>query len=161
MAKLTATILATMAGTAAAFVPPAASGLPKSTTIVAPLLGEFANGMVGGEGPEPMPFNFGGEKTSKNFDPVGFSEVSFPSLAFPFRFAAIICPFAGIACGGAGRGGAGGRVVGGGGRPRREGRSEGDDAHACDGARRASSFASRRRPVAHRREAYVFSLALS
>jgi hypothetical protein len=30
--------------------------------------------MVGGEGPEPMPFNFGGEKTSKNFDPVGFSE---------------------------------------------------------------------------------------
>jgi hypothetical protein len=39
-------------------------------------LNEFAKGMVGGEGPEPMPFNFGGEKTSKNFDPVGFSEVS-------------------------------------------------------------------------------------
>ena len=32
--------------------------------------------MVGGEGPEPMPFNFfAGEKTAKNFDPVGFAEV--------------------------------------------------------------------------------------
>ena len=31
---------------------------------------------MGGEGPEPMPFNFfAGEKTAKNFDPVGFAEV--------------------------------------------------------------------------------------
>ena len=71
MAKLTATILATMAGTATAFAP-SASSAPKSSMA----LNEFAKGMVGGEGPEPMPFNFGGEKTSKNFDPVGFSEVS-------------------------------------------------------------------------------------
>lgn len=69
MAKLTATIL-TMAGTASAFAPIIAS-VPKTSA-----LSEFAKGMVGGEGPEPMPFNFGGEKTSKNFDPVGFSEVS-------------------------------------------------------------------------------------
>lgn len=73
MAKLTATILATMAGTATAFAPSASSSAPKTSMA----LNEFAKGMVGGEGPEPMPFNFGGEKTSKNFDPVGFSEVSF------------------------------------------------------------------------------------
>ncbi len=74
MAKLTATILATMAGTAAAFAPAASSSPPSSKSTTA--LNEFAKGMVGGEGPEPMPFNFGGERTSKNFDPVGFSEVS-------------------------------------------------------------------------------------
>mmetsp|Transcript_19293 Transcript_19293/g.41873 ORF Transcript_19293/g.41873 Transcript_19293/m.41873 type:complete len:209 (+) Transcript_19293:83-709(+) len=67
MAKFTAPILACMAGTAAAFAPAATT---KSTTS----LNEFAKGMVGSEGPEPMPFNFGGERTSKNFDPVGFSE---------------------------------------------------------------------------------------
>lgn len=67
MAKFTATILAGMVGTAAAFAPVA-------TTRSATSLNEFANGMVGGEGPEPMPFNFGGARTSKNFDPVGFSE---------------------------------------------------------------------------------------
>jgi len=71
MAKLTATILATMAGTATAFAPAAPSSAPKASIMA---LNEFAKGMVGGEGPEPMPFNFGGEKTSKNFDPVGFSE---------------------------------------------------------------------------------------
>ena len=32
----------------------------------------FANGMVGGEGPEPMPFTTA--NTSKNFDPAGFAE---------------------------------------------------------------------------------------
>ena len=78
MAKLTATILATMAGTATAFAPAAPSSLSKASMMA---LNEFAKGMVGGEGPEPMPFNFGGEKTSKNFDPVGFSEVSFFSLS--------------------------------------------------------------------------------
>lgn len=56
-----------MAGAAAAFSPAA-------TTRSATSLNEFANGMVGGEGPEPMPFNFGSGNTSKNFDPIGFSE---------------------------------------------------------------------------------------
>lgn len=32
----------------------------------------FANGMVGGEGPEPMPFTT--QNTSVNFDPAGFAE---------------------------------------------------------------------------------------
>jgi len=36
-------------------------------------LNEFANGLVGGEGPEPVPFNFPGQ-SSVNFDPLGFSE---------------------------------------------------------------------------------------
>lgn len=57
-----------MAGSAAAFAP-----APIATKTSS--LNEFAKGMVGSEGPEPMPFNWG-EKTSKNFDPVGFSEVS-------------------------------------------------------------------------------------
>lgn len=69
MAKFTATILAVTAGAAAAFAP-----ATQTTRSAAVQLSEFANGMVGGEGPEPMPFNFAGEKTSKNFDPVGFSE---------------------------------------------------------------------------------------
>jgi len=60
-------IFAATAGAAAAFAPVPATRATSSA------LGEFANGMVGGEGPEPMPFNWG-EKTSKNFDPVGFSE---------------------------------------------------------------------------------------
>ena len=64
----TAAILTAMAGSAAAFAP--TSSVRSSTS-----LSEFANGLVGGEGPEPMPFR-GGEKTSKNFDPAGFSEVS-------------------------------------------------------------------------------------
>jgi hypothetical protein len=68
MAKFTASILAVMAISAAAFAP-----APISTKTSS--LNEFAKGMVGSEGPEPMPFNWG-EKTSKNFDPVGFSEVS-------------------------------------------------------------------------------------
>ena len=59
---------ATLAATASAFAP--SSSVRSSTS-----LSEFANGLVGGEGPEPMPFR-GGEKTSKNFDPAGFSEVS-------------------------------------------------------------------------------------
>jgi hypothetical protein len=68
MAKFTASILAIMAGSTAAFAPAPIVSMTTS-------LNEFAKGMVGGEGPEPMPFNWG-EKTSKNFDPVGFSEVS-------------------------------------------------------------------------------------
>jgi hypothetical protein len=66
MAKFTSALLAAVAGSAAAFAP-AQTGAPKTA------LNEFAKGMVGSEGPEPMPFNWG-EKTSKNFDPVGFSE---------------------------------------------------------------------------------------
>ena len=64
-------LVAALAATASAFVP--ASVSHSKTSVSA-----FADGMVGGEGPEPMPFSPGG--TSKNFDPVGFSEVWFPSL---------------------------------------------------------------------------------
>jgi len=66
MAKFTAALLAAFAGAASAFAPVA----PSASTSA---LSEFANGLVGSEGPEPMPFNFG-DKTSKNFDPLGFSE---------------------------------------------------------------------------------------
>jgi len=53
-----------LAASASAFAPAPVN--TKSTQ-----LSEFANGLVGGEGPEPM---FSG---SKNFDPAGFSEVRF------------------------------------------------------------------------------------
>lgn len=59
------TIVAALAGSAAAFSP--ASVKQSSTSLNA-----FANGMVGGEGPEPMPFTSVG--SSKNFDPAGFAE---------------------------------------------------------------------------------------
>lgn len=61
----TVAILAALAGSAAAFAPAQVS---RTSTAV--------NGMadmVGGEGPEPMPF--APTKTSKNFDPAGFAEV--------------------------------------------------------------------------------------
>ena len=45
---------------------------PAKTARTASSLNEFANGYVGGEGPEPM--LIGGD--SKNWDPVGFTEVS-------------------------------------------------------------------------------------
>lgn len=70
MAKFTATILAVTAGAAAAFAP--STSTVRSTTAI----NEFANGLVGGEGPEPMPFRWGDSKNSKNFDPVGFAERS-------------------------------------------------------------------------------------
>ena len=58
-------ILATLAGSAAAFAPtPVAQTL---TTVNA------ITDMVGGEGPEPMPF--APSQTSVNFDPAGFAEV--------------------------------------------------------------------------------------
>lgn len=60
-------VLAALAGTAAAFA-------PTKSAVRTTSLSEFANGLVGGEGPEPMPFNFAGEKNAKNYDPVGFSE---------------------------------------------------------------------------------------
>jgi|EP00970_Alexandrium_tamarense_P017190 hypothetical protein len=62
-----AAVLALTASTASAFMAPS-TGAAKSQ------LNAFANGLVGGEGPEPMPFNLVGEKNAKNFDPAGFSE---------------------------------------------------------------------------------------
>lgn len=72
------TIIATMlssssSNTVVAFAPP--SPMLSSTSTTSSALHEFANGLVGGEGPEPMPFNFAGDKTAKNFDPIGFAEV--------------------------------------------------------------------------------------
>ena len=58
-------ILAALAGSAAAFAP---SQVARTNTAI--------NGMadmVGGEGPEPMPFS--SSQTSVNFDPAGFAEV--------------------------------------------------------------------------------------
>lgn len=60
-------LVAALAGSAAAFSP--AASVKQSSTVA----NAFANGLVGGEGPEPMPFTSKG--TSVNFDPVGFAEV--------------------------------------------------------------------------------------
>jgi hypothetical protein len=60
-------LVAALAGSAAAFSP--AASVKQSSTVA----NAFANGMVGGEGPEPMPFST--SQTSVNFDPVGFAEV--------------------------------------------------------------------------------------
>jgi hypothetical protein len=59
-------ILASLVASAAAFAP-AQQGASSSA------LKEFANGMVGSEGPEPMPFT-SGSRTSVDFDPCGFAE---------------------------------------------------------------------------------------
>ena len=68
----TTLIVTMLTSSVTAFSPPSVSTSSSSSSA----LYEFANGMVGGEGPEPMPFNFfAGEKTAKNFDPVGFAEV--------------------------------------------------------------------------------------
>lgn len=61
-------ILAALFGSATAFVPSQVSRPTASTSVKASLAD-----MVGGEGPEPIPF--APSKTSKNFDPVGFAEV--------------------------------------------------------------------------------------
>merc|ERR1719203_585122 len=61
-------VLASVAASAAAFAPSARAPVPST------VLGEFADGMVGAEGAEPMPLRWGDDKTSANFDPVGFSE---------------------------------------------------------------------------------------
>ena len=65
MAKFLLT-LAAIAGSASAFAPQAS--VRSSTS-----LNEFANGYVGGEGPEPIPFS--SQKSSVNWDPAGFTEV--------------------------------------------------------------------------------------
>jgi hypothetical protein len=59
-------ILVALAGSAAAFAP---SQEARSTVAVANSMSD----MVGGEGPEPMPF--APTQTSVNFDPAGFAEV--------------------------------------------------------------------------------------
>ena len=62
----TAAVLTALVGSASAFAP--ASKVASSTAV-----NSFADGMVGGEGPEPMPFTTA--KSSKNWDPAGFAEV--------------------------------------------------------------------------------------
>eukprot|EP00559_Dactyliosolen_fragilissimus_P001786 CAMPEP_0184863864 /NCGR_PEP_ID=MMETSP0580-20130426/12883_1 /TAXON_ID=1118495 /ORGANISM="Dactyliosolen fragilissimus" /LENGTH=206 /DNA_ID=CAMNT_0027362439 /DNA_START=58 /DNA_END=678 /DNA_ORIENTATION=- len=64
--KITATLLAIACGSASAFTPATGFGRTKSALNVG------VEGMVGGEGPEPMPFTT--TKTSKDFDPAGFAE---------------------------------------------------------------------------------------
>jgi len=59
-------VLLALASTASAFTAPKVSS---QSTLVQ---NAFANGMVGGEGPEPMPFTTA--NTSVNFDPAGFAE---------------------------------------------------------------------------------------
>ncbi len=68
--KSVATILA-IATTTSAFAPTEVSRV--STAVHG-----FANDMVGGEGPEPIPFS--PSMTSANFDPAGFAEVCFREL---------------------------------------------------------------------------------
>ena len=60
-------LVSALAGVAAAFSPSTKS-VKKATS-----LNEFANGYVGGEGPEPIPLL---RSNSVNFDPCGFAEVS-------------------------------------------------------------------------------------
>ena len=67
MNKIAAALLLSAAG-ASAFVP--STGSMRATVASK----AFADGMVGGEGPEPMPFVSG---SSVNFDPAGFAEVRF------------------------------------------------------------------------------------
>lgn len=80
-----------LAGSAQAFAPQASLATSKSALYDAatetatemldssrasqPASSAFCNGLVGGEGPEPMPFISNGERTSVNFDPLGFTEV--------------------------------------------------------------------------------------
>jgi len=68
-----ALILAALASSAAAFAP--ASALNTKTGLNA-----FANGMVGSDGPEPMPFRPGPDKSAKDFDPAGFTTVRWPCV---------------------------------------------------------------------------------
>jgi hypothetical protein len=67
MAKF-ALVLAALAASASAFAPASVSNVKTD-------LNAFAGGMVGGEGPEPMPFRPGDVKTAVDFDPCGFTEV--------------------------------------------------------------------------------------
>jgi len=64
-----------------ALVTSASAFAPSQVARTSTTLNEFANGMVGGEGPEPIPFAPSG--SSKNFDLFNFAEVC--SLFF-YRF---------------------------------------------------------------------------
>mmetsp|Transcript_22222 Transcript_22222/g.37825 ORF Transcript_22222/g.37825 Transcript_22222/m.37825 type:complete len:213 (-) Transcript_22222:924-1562(-) len=70
MAKFTLIVSALVVASASAFAP--ASVTKTSTVLRQSASDDFAMGMVGGEGPEPMPF-VGVTGTSVNFDPVGFT----------------------------------------------------------------------------------------
>ena len=73
MNKIAAALLFSVAGSSAFTV-------PNGSTRVNSAVQAFAGGMVGNEGPEPMPFTTAG--SSKDFDPAGFAEVSpFSSLS--------------------------------------------------------------------------------
>lgn len=82
MAKYLLTIAA-LASSASAFAPVASV---KSSTS----LNEFANGYVGGEGPEPIPFSSQG--SSVNWDPCGFAEVRIHHGRFERRQPNSMCP---------------------------------------------------------------------
>jgi hypothetical protein len=56
-----------------ALVTSASAFAPSQVARTSTTLNEFANGMVGGEGPEPIPFAPSG--SSKNFDLFNFAEV--------------------------------------------------------------------------------------
>jgi hypothetical protein len=59
----------------AAAVASASAFAPSSNSVASNTVAHaFANGMVGGEGPEPMPFNWTGNKNAVNYDPCGFAE---------------------------------------------------------------------------------------
>lgn len=58
----------------ASLIAGAAAFAPVQTGRSASSLNEFANGLVGGESVEPMPFRPGNDKSAKNFDPLGLSE---------------------------------------------------------------------------------------
>mmetsp|Transcript_5563 Transcript_5563/g.13421 ORF Transcript_5563/g.13421 Transcript_5563/m.13421 type:complete len:80 (+) Transcript_5563:79-318(+) len=70
MTMKTACILAaaSLVASASAFAPSTQTATTTSTS-----LNEFANGYVGGEGPEPIPFS--SQQSSVNWDPAGFAEV--------------------------------------------------------------------------------------
>jgi hypothetical protein len=77
-----AVILCSLAASAAAFAPASS----QSQTLSSVALNEFANGYVGGAGPEPM---FIGKDGSKNFDPLNLAGVS--SYAMRSSFVCYIC----------------------------------------------------------------------
>ena len=58
----------------ASLIAGAAAFAPAPTTRTSTAVNEFANGLVGGESVEPMPFRPGNDKSAKNFDPLGLSE---------------------------------------------------------------------------------------
>lgn len=77
-------VAAALAGSASAFAP---ASLARSGTS----LNAFANGMVGGEGPEPIPLS--SQFSSKEWDPAGFAEVCILySFLLPFLLLLVSIP---------------------------------------------------------------------